>query len=86
MKTNKILPSLFAFVAMLALPSVALALDMEYYVYGGFRETVSAFNKVALIYSDNQYKTITAAVFIAMLAYGLFKGKHPCVVKVRAMA
>jgi len=73
MKTNKILPSLFAFVAMLALPSVALALDMEYYVYGGFRETVSAFNKVALIYSDNQYKTITAAVFIAMLAYGLFK-------------
>lgn len=59
--------------AMLALPSVALALDMEYYVYGGFRETVSAFNKVALIYSDGQYKTVVAAVFIAMLAFGLFK-------------
>lgn len=73
LKTNKILPSLFAFVAMLALPSVALALDMEYYVYGGFRETVSAFNKVALIYSDNQYKTVVAAVFIGMLAFGLFK-------------
>ena len=34
----------------------ALALDMEYYTYGGFNPIVQAFIRIALIFSDASYQ------------------------------
>ena len=48
-------PFIFPILAVLGwLLSVdtALALDMEYYTYGGFNPIVQAFTRVALIFSD----------------------------------
>lgn len=42
----------------------AMALDMEFYTYGGFNPVVQAFNKVALIFSDNAYKGLILVVTI----------------------
>lgn len=41
-----------------------MALDMEFYTYGGFNPVVQAFNKVALIFSDNAYKGLILVVTI----------------------
>lgn len=36
----------------------ALALEMEFYTYGGFQEIVDTFRRLALIYSDNRLATM----------------------------
>lgn len=46
----------------------ALAIDMEYYTYNGFGAVVQAFQKIALIFSDNGYK----ALFFTVTALGIF--------------
>ena len=42
--------------AILVFPVQSFALDMEYYTWGGHSAVVSAFSKLALIFSDNGYK------------------------------
>ncbi len=61
----------------------AMALDMEFYTYGGFNPVVQAFNKVALIFSDNDYQglLVTVAILgvvaaaIGMIAQGAVGGR-----------
>jgi conjugal transfer mating pair stabilization protein TraG len=46
----------------------AHAIDMEYYTYNGFGAVVTAFQKIALIFSDNGYR----ALFFTITALGIF--------------
>ena len=55
-------------VSLLLAASNALAIDMEYYTYNGFGAVVQAFQKIALIFSDNGYK----ALFFTVTALGIF--------------
>ena len=60
------------FIVIVAAPSVASAsLSLEYYSYGGFGDIVSAFNKCALIYSSDAYKTLLPTIWIVSMAVGL---------------
>jgi len=48
--------------------SQAYALDMEYYVYNGFDDALAAFQRLALIFSDNNYITLfTAFIVLAIV-------------------
>lgn len=55
-------------------PSPAMALDLDYYTYNGFDQTVQAFQRIALIFGDNEYlylvgvAVILGIVFAAMSA------------------
>ncbi|WP_305047211.1 hypothetical protein, partial [Geoalkalibacter sp.] len=49
---------LVSLVLVALLPQTGLALEMDYYTFGGHEAVVSAFSKVALIFSDNGYKTL----------------------------
>jgi len=48
------------FLLLQAVP--ALALDMEYYTYGGFNPITQAFTKIALIFSDSGYQGLLFVV------------------------
>lgn len=59
-------------VALLLMPGVAsAALELEYFTYGGFSEVVSAFTKLALIQSSAGIKTLVAALWVGLFAWGL---------------
>ncbi|MHB1349759.1 MAG: conjugal transfer protein TraG N-terminal domain-containing protein [Desulfobulbaceae bacterium] len=45
-------------------PATALALDMEYYTYGGFNPIVQAFTRVALIFSDAGYQGLLFVIMV----------------------
>ncbi|MBU0944742.1 MAG: conjugal transfer protein TraG N-terminal domain-containing protein [Proteobacteria bacterium] len=49
---------------VLFLSSPALALDMEYYTYGGFNPITQAFTKIALIFSDSGYQGLLFVVTV----------------------
>jgi len=49
----------------------AYALDMEYITYNGFDPIVAAFQKVALIFSDNSYKALFFSVIVAGMLGGV---------------
>lgn len=55
-------------------PGSASALDLDYYTYNGFDQTVAAFERVALVFGDNEYiyliavAVILGIVFAAMAA------------------
>ncbi len=72
-----IIPAL-GFVLFLAAP--ALALDMEYYTYGGFNPITQAFTKIALIFSDSGYQGLLFVVMVLGLLAGVCglagKGRH----------
>lgn len=57
------------FFLFLAVP--ALALDMEYYTYGGFNPITQAFNKIALIFSDSGYQGLLFVVMVLGLIAGV---------------
>ena len=57
-------------VPLLLIPSLALALDMEFYVWGGHDAVVNAFGKLALIFGDNAYKSLYFVVITAGLFFG----------------
>jgi hypothetical protein len=68
-------------VIILSSASNAHAVDMEYYTYNGFGAVVQAFQKIALIFSDNGYRALfftvtTLGIFIAGAAayFQLLKG------------
>lgn len=52
------------------LPSAALAVDFDYYVYGGFDAVVNAFNKLALVFGDNGYMSFYAFSIAAGIFFG----------------
>ena len=56
--------------ALLLPPEAALALDMEYYTYGGFNPIVQAFIRIALIFSDTSYQGL---IFV-MTVIGIMAG------------
>ena len=60
---KKISPLLITIVLLLA-TAPAMAIDMEFYTYGGFNPVVQAFTKVALIFGDNAYKGLLVVVTI----------------------
>ena len=51
-------------VCLCLLTTPALALDMEYYTYGGFNPIVQAFTKIALIFSDSGYQGLLFVVTV----------------------
>lgn len=53
------------------IPSISFALDMDFYTYGGFNETLTAFQRIALIFNDGQYIVL---FFIACLFGIMFGG------------
>ncbi|MBM9514074.1 conjugal transfer protein TraG N-terminal domain-containing protein [Desulfogranum marinum] len=75
------IPFLVTIIVLFAGP--AMALDMEFYTYGGFNPVVQAFTKVALIFGDNAYKGLlvvvtvlgTVAAAIGMIAKATVSGK-----------
>jgi len=59
-KKSRIFISGSVFLLLQAAP--ALALDMEYYTYGGFNPITQAFTKIALIFSDSGYQGLLFVV------------------------
>ncbi|WP_319549520.1 conjugal transfer protein TraG N-terminal domain-containing protein [Desulfogranum marinum] len=51
--------------------SSSLALDMEYYTYGGFNPITQAFTKIALIFSDTGYQGLLFVIMVLGLLAGV---------------
>jgi len=60
---KKISP-LLIIIALVLVATPAMAIDMEFYTYGGFNPVVQAFTKVALIFGDNAYKGLLVVVTV----------------------
>ncbi|MFP3340105.1 hypothetical protein R0J91_19160, partial [Micrococcus sp. SIMBA_131] len=62
-----------AFLLLLTLRAQACALDMDFYTYDGFSETVNAFKRVSLVFANNEYTTLFfVAVVFGLLFGGMF--------------
>lgn len=68
MKTKSLIFA--ALLLIILLPSAALAVTFDYYVYGGFDAVVNAFKKLALVFGDNGYMSFYAF----SIATGIFFG------------
>ena len=51
-------------------PSLACALDAEFYAYGGFDPVISGFQRLALIFSDGGYKGLFFSVVVMAFVLG----------------
>ena len=60
-----------AFLLSLFLAAPALALDMEYYTYGGFNPITQSFTKIALIFSDSGYQGLLFVIMVLGLIAGV---------------
>ena len=73
MKWRQFIPGL-AVIGLLSSPGTAAGLELDYYTYNGFAETVGAFQRLALIFNDNEYvylifiAVVLGIVFAAMTA------------------
>lgn len=66
----KKLPGLLLFIS-----SPSFALEMEYYTYNGFTETLNAFTRLALIFNDNDFPwLIGTAVVLGLVIGALYAG------------
>jgi|GEM_PF-1607238 len=65
-----ILVAAFLAVSLFSLPLPADASEQEYYVYNGFDAVLGAFQKVALIFGDNGYKTLFFSVVVLGILFG----------------
>lgn len=61
---------LLSAVFIILLTQNAHALHMEYYTWGGFGPVTSAFQKIALIFSDSSYKGLFFSVIILGMLFG----------------
>ena len=68
-KATLILVTSTTFLLLFAGPS--LALDMEYYTYGGFNPITQAFTKIALIFSDSAYQGLLFVIMVLGLIAGV---------------
>ena len=55
---------------MLLVPSLAFAVDMEFYTYGGFEAVVDAFTQLTMIFGDSAYLTLYYTVVVCGIAGG----------------
>ncbi|NKE70173.1 conjugal transfer protein TraG N-terminal domain-containing protein [Candidatus Manganitrophus noduliformans] len=69
MKKSFHVPPLVFLVVILS-HSTSHAIEMEYYTYNGFNAVVSAFTKIALIFSDADYK----GLFFTVIVLGILMG------------
>jgi len=67
---KKIVFITFAVSVLLCVAIPAMALDMEYYTYGGFNPIVQAFQKIALIFSDSEYQGLLYVVMVLGILAG----------------
>ena len=67
MKTKSVIFT--SLLLVILIPSAALAVDFDYYVYGGFDAVVNAFNKLAL-FGDNGYMSFYAFSIAAGIFFG----------------
>ena len=58
-------------ILLLLAATPALALDMEFYTYGGFNPIVQAFTKIALIFSDAGYQGLLFVIMVLGLIAGV---------------
>src|SRR5579884_805508 len=58
------------FLVVILSHSTSHAIEMEYYTYNGFNAVVSAFTKIALIFSDADYK----GLFFTVIVLGILMG------------
>lgn len=58
------------FLVALAVPSAALAVDMDFYTYGGFEAVVSAFTQLTLIFGNSAYQSLYYTVVVAGIGFG----------------
>lgn len=60
------------------LSSTAFALDMDFYTYGGFAETVNIFTRLSIIFNDNEYLYLFAVTCVFGIIFGgiMFYGKQ----------
>lgn len=68
--TRKLFMSVVLFLFGLAVPSISLAVDMEYYTYGGFEAVVDAFTQLTLIFGDSAYLSLYYTVVVAGIGCG----------------
>lgn len=61
---------LFVFAGIALHADPALALDMEFYTYGGFNPIVQAFTRIALIFSDAGYQGLLFVIMVLGLIAG----------------
>ncbi len=68
---RKHLTILLVFAGFVLQAAPALALDMEYYTYGGFNPITQAFTKIALIFSDSGYQGLLFVIMVLGLIAGV---------------
>lgn len=61
---------LILFAALVLLPGLASAASMQFTVYNGFDETVAAFQRMALIMSDDTYMVLAASILGTAVVVG----------------
>ena len=70
LKSKKEILTLLFSLLLVGMAADAYALDMEFYTYGGFDAVSTAFNKLALIFSDSNYKALFFSVIVAGILFG----------------
>lgn len=70
MPKTRIAASTLLFTLLLLTPSLAAALDTEFYTYNGFDPVVSGFQRLALIFSDGGYKGLFFSVIVMAFIFG----------------
>lgn len=65
-------------ISALLSPNVVMALDLDYYTYNGFTETVNAFTRIAVIFNDQEYIYMFAVAAVFGILFGgiSFYGKQ----------
>jgi len=57
--------------ALILIPSLAFAVDMEFYTYGGFEAVVDAFVQLVMIFGDSSYQTLYYTAVVCGIAGGV---------------
>ena len=55
---------------LVLVPSLAFAVDMEFYTYGGFDAVVNAFVQLVMIFGDSAYQTLYYTAVVCGIAGG----------------
>ncbi|MGA2151785.1 MAG: conjugal transfer protein TraG N-terminal domain-containing protein [Geobacteraceae bacterium] len=67
---SRIIKPVLIFAAILLFPAVALAVDMDFYTYGGFEPVVDSFTQLSLIFGNTSYQTLYYTAVVAGIACG----------------
>ena len=76
-RLKSFLPAFTATLFLLASAAPAMALDMDFYTYGGFGPVTQAFQKVALVFSDPNFR----GLFFTITVLGIFGAGASWVIK-----